>query len=65
MTRANCAVVNKKNKRKRQGITLDRKAHRRLKIMAVKSDVKLETLIDEAAFSFLKNPGMNAIDYYK
>jgi hypothetical protein len=48
--------MNQKNKRKRQSVTLDRKAHRRMKILAAKLDKRIEDLMDEATFSYLKNP---------
>jgi hypothetical protein len=48
--------MNVKNKRKRQATTLDKKAHRRVKMMAAKFDKRIEDLIDEAVFAYLKNP---------
>jgi hypothetical protein len=48
--------MNVKNKGKRQAATLDKKAHRRIKILAAQLDKRIEDLIDEAVFAYLKNP---------
>ena len=45
--------MNEKNNRKRASITLDRKWHRRLKILSARFGVKLEDMIDEAAAAYL------------
>jgi hypothetical protein len=50
--------VNEKNKRKRQCVTLDRKWHRRLKILSAKFGVKMEELIDEAAATYIAKKPM-------
>lgn len=47
-------VVNEKNKGKRKSAKLDRKAHRKIKIMASKSDRKFEEVLDEVVFNGLK-----------
>ncbi len=45
--------MNEKNNRKRQSITLDRKWHRRFKLLAARFGVKMEVLMDEAAAAYL------------
>lgn len=50
-------AMNEKNKGKRRNISVDRKWHRRYKMLAITREKTLEELIDDASEFYFKSQG--------